>query len=166
MLIDTDEGKINCKQSSTDFLNEIIFERYIRYISKGVICVGRFIRLIRDLLKKLVFEESNCLWLDELNAVKNNIKMTKQSSTNLTPTYATLKSIDAYVYQSLLNKGKKLKAKHKLGGSVRAADKKRLISKLIQQFHLKICVERRKFLTTRYQCTRKKIHMEDKTRLC
>ena len=71
-LIETDRGKEFHNNIFQDFLNKNNFKLYSRNSSYGAVFAERFNRTIRDLLKKIVFEQSDAKWIDVLP------KITKQ----------------------------------------------------------------------------------------
>ena len=58
-----------------------------------------------------------------------NVLTEVHSSTKLTPTQASLKKIESFVYQNLLDKRKKIKPKFQINNLVRVADLKKTFSK-------------------------------------
>ena len=63
-LIASDRGKEFYNNIFQDFLNKNNFKDYSRNSSYGVVFAERFNRAIRDLLKKIVFEQSDANWID------------------------------------------------------------------------------------------------------
>ena len=102
---------------------------YSRNSSYGAVFAERFNRTIRDLLKKIVFEQGDAKWIDVLPIITKQDNKKVHSSTKLTPIQASLKKNEGYVYKNLLDKRKKLKPKYKIGDLVRTADIKKMFSK-------------------------------------
>ena len=128
-LIESDRGKgiyINIFQ---DFSNKNSLKLYSRNSSVGAVFAKRFNRTIRDLLKKIVFEQGDSKWIDVLPVTTKQYNNEVHSSTKLTPLQASLKKNEGYVYKNLLDKRKKLKPKYEIGDLVRTADIKKMFSK-------------------------------------
>ena len=128
-LIETDRGKEFYNNIFQDFLNKNNIKLYSRNSSYGAVFAERFNRTIRDLLKKIVFEQGNAKWIDPLPTITKQYDNKTHSSTKLTPTQASLKKNEGYVYKNLLDKRKKVKPKYEIGDLVRTADLKRTFSK-------------------------------------
>ena len=119
-LIETDDG--------SEFVNKS--KRYCRYTSLGAVFAERFNRTTRDLLKRPFFERGDANWIDVLPTITKQYNKKIHSSTKLTPIEASLKKNKGYVYQKLLDKRKKIKAKFQVNDLVRVADLKRTFSKV------------------------------------
>ena len=65
-LIETDRGKEFYNNIFHDFLNKNKIKIYSRNSSYGAVFAEKFNRTIRDLLKKIVFEQSDAKWIDSL----------------------------------------------------------------------------------------------------
>ena len=65
-LIETDRGKEFHNNIFQDSLNKNIIKTYSRNSSYGAGFAERFNRTIRDLLKKIVFEQGDAKWVDIL----------------------------------------------------------------------------------------------------
>ena len=128
-LIETDRGKEFYNNIFQDFLNENNIKHYSRNSSYGAVFAERFNRTIRDLLKKIVFEQGDGNWIDILQTITKQYNNRIHSSTRLTPIQASLKKNEGYVYRNLLDKRDKIKPKYKIGDLVRTADLKRTFSK-------------------------------------
>ena len=128
-LIESDRGKEFYNNIFQDFLNKNNIKLYSRNSSYGAVFAKRFNRTIRDLLKKIVFEQGDAKWIDILPTITKQYNNRIHSSTKLTPTQASLKKNEGYVYKNLLDKRKKLKPKYEIGDLVRTADSKRTFSK-------------------------------------
>ena len=90
-LIESDRGKEFYNKIFQDFLNKNNTKHYSRNSSYGAVFAERFNRTIRDLLKKIVFEEGDAKWVDILpKKTKKYINRT-HSSTKLTPVQASIK---------------------------------------------------------------------------
>ena len=128
-LIETDRGKEFYNNIFQDFLNKNDIKLYSRNTSVGAVFAERFNRTIRDLLKKIVFEQGDGNWIDVLQTITKQYNNKTHSSTKLTPTQASLKKNEGYVYKNLLDKRKKIIPKFKINDLVRTADLKRTFSK-------------------------------------
>ena len=128
-LIETDRGKEFYNNTFQDFLNKNDIKLYSRNSSYGAVFAERFNRTIRDLLKKPVFEKGDGNWIDVLQTITKQYNNKTHSSTKLTPTQASLKKNEGYVYKNLLDKRKKVKPKYEIGDLVRTADLKKTFSK-------------------------------------
>ena len=128
-LIETDRGKEFYNNIFQDFLNKNNIKLYSRNSSYGAVFAERFNGTIRDLLKKPVFEKGDGNWIDVLQAITKQYNNKTHSSTKLTPTQASLKKNEGYVYKNLLDKRKKVKPKYEIGDLVRTADLKKTFSK-------------------------------------
>ena len=125
----TDCGKEFYKNIFQDFLNKNNIKLYSRNSSYGAVFAERFNRTIRDLLKKIVFEQGDAKWIDILPTItkQNNNKV--HSSTKLTPIQASLKKNEGYVYKNLIDKRNKIKPKFRINDLIRTADMKKTFSK-------------------------------------
>ena len=128
-LIETDHGKEFYNNIFQDYLNKNNIKLYSRNSSYGAVFAERFNRTIRDLLKKVVFEQGDAKWIDVLPTITKQYNNRIHSSIKLTPKQASLKKNEGYVYKNLLDKRKKIKPKYEIGDLVRTADLKRTFSK-------------------------------------
>ena len=128
-LIESDRGKEFHNNIFQDFLNKNDIKFYSRNSLYGAVFAERFNRTIRDLLKKPVFEKGDGNWIDVLQTITKQYNNKTHSSTKLTPTQASLKKNEGYVYKNLLDKRKKVKPKYEIGDLVRTADLKKTFSK-------------------------------------
>ena len=128
-LIESDRGKEFYNNTIQDFLNKNHITLYSRNSSYGAVCVERFNRTIRDLLKKPIFEKGDSNWIDVLQLITKQYNNRIHSSTKLSPIQASLKKNEGYVYKNLLDKRKKIKPKYEIGDLVRTADSKKTFSK-------------------------------------
>ena len=128
-LIETDRGKEFYNKIFQDFLNKNNIRLYSRNSSYGAVFAERFNRTIRDLLKKIVFEQGDAKWIDVLPTITKQYNNRIHSSTKLTPIQASLKKNEGYVYKNLLDKRKKVKPKFQINDLVRTADLKKTFSK-------------------------------------
>ena len=128
-LIETDRGKEIYNNIFQDFLNKNNIKLYSRNSLYGAVFAERFNRTITDLLKKPVFEKGDGNWIDVLQTITKQYNNKTHSSTKLTPTQASLKKNEGYVYKNLLDKRKKVKPKYEIGDLVRTADLKKTFSK-------------------------------------
>ena len=127
-LIESDRGKEFYNNVFQDFLNKNNIKLYFRNSSYGAVFAERFNRTIRDLLKKIVFEQGDAKWIDILPTITEQYNNRKHSSTKLTPIQVSLKSNEGFVYKNLLDKRKKIKPKFQINDLVRTADLKRTFS--------------------------------------
>ena len=128
-LIETDRGKEFYNNIFQDFLNKNNINLYSRNSSYGAVFAERFNRTIRDLLKKIVFEQGDAKWIDVLPTITKQYNNRIHSSTKLTPIQASLKKNEGYVYKNLLDKRKKVKPKFQINDFARTADLKKTFSK-------------------------------------
>ena len=128
-LVETDRGKEFYNNIFQDFLNKNNIKLYSRNTSLGAVFAERFNRTIRDLLKKIVFEQGDAKWNDVLPTLTKQYSNRVHSSTKLTPIQASLKKNEGYVYKSLLDKRKKIPPKFQINNLVRTADLKKTFSK-------------------------------------
>ena len=128
-LVESDRGKEFYNNIFQDFLNKNDIKLYSRKSSYGAVFAERFNRTIRDLLKKIVFENGDAKWIDTLPTITKQYNNRIHSSTKLTPIQASLKKNEGYVYKNLLDKRKKVKPKFQINDLVRTADLKKTFSK-------------------------------------
>ena len=128
-LVESDRGKEFYNNIFQDFLNKNNIKLYSRNSSYGAVFAERFNRTIRDLLKKIVFEQGDANWIDVLPTITKQYNNRIHSSTKLSPKDASLKKNEGYVYKNLLDKRKKVKPKFQINDLVRTADLKRTFSK-------------------------------------
>ena len=128
-LIETDRGKEFYNNIFQDFLNKNNIRLYSRNSSYGAVFAERFNRTIRDLLKKIVFEQGDAKWIDILSTITEQYNNRRHTSTKLSPKDASLKKNEGFVYKNLLDKRKKVKPKYEIGDLVRTADLKKTFSK-------------------------------------
>ena len=128
-LIESDRGKEFYNNIFQDFLNKNNINLYSRNSSYGAVFAERFNRTIRDLLKKIVFENGDATWIDVLQTITNHYNNRIHSSTRLSPKDGSLKKNEGIVYKNLLDKRNKIKPKFQLNDLVRTADLKKTFSK-------------------------------------
>ena len=128
-LIESDRGKEFYNNIFQSFLNNNNIKLYSRNSSFGSVFAERFNKSIRDLLKKVVFEQGDAKWVDILPTITKQNNNRIHSSTKLTPTQASLKKKEGYVYKNLIDKRKKVKPKFQINDLVRTADLKKTFSK-------------------------------------
>ena len=128
-LIESDRGREFYNNIFQDFLNKNNIKIYSRNSSYGAVFAERFNRTIRDLLKKIVFEQGDGNWIDVLQTITKQYNNRVHSSTKLTPIQASMKKNEGFVYKNLLDKRKKIKPKYEIGNLVRTADLKRTFLK-------------------------------------
>ena len=96
-LIESDRGKEFYNDIFQDFLNKNDIKLYSRNSSYGAVFAERFDRTIRDLLKKIVFEQGDAKWVDILPKITKQYNKKVHSSTKLTPIQGSLKKNEGYV---------------------------------------------------------------------
>ena len=128
-LKESDRGEKFYNNFFQDFLNKNNIKLYSRKSSNGAIFAERFNRTIRDLLKKIVFEQDDANWIDILPTITKQYNNRVHTSTKLSPKDASLKKNEGFVYKSLLDKRKKVKPKFQVNELVRTADLKKTFSK-------------------------------------
>ena len=128
-LIESDRGKEFYHNIFQDFSNKNSIKIYSRNSSYGAVFAERFNRTIRDLLKKIVFEQGDAKWIDKLPTITKQYNNRIHSSTKLTPIQASLKKNEGLVYKNLIDKRKKITPKFKIDDLVRTADLKKTFSK-------------------------------------
>ena len=82
-------------------------------------------RAIRDLLIKPVFQKRDGNWIDVLPTIPKQKNNRKHTTFKLPPIQASLKKNEAFVYESFLDKRKKVKPKFQVNDIVRTADLKK-----------------------------------------
>ena len=97
-LIESDRGKDFYNNIFQDFLNKSNIKLYSRNSSCGAVFAERLNRTIRDLLKKIAFEQGDAKWIDILPTITKQYNNKVHSSTKLTPIQASLKKNEGYVY--------------------------------------------------------------------
>ena len=112
-----------------EFLNENSIKNHWRNISVGAVFAERFNRSIRGLLRKVVFEESDAYCIDVLPTITKQYNNRVKTSTNLTTTKASLQKSEVIVYQNLLDKREKIKAKFQVNDLVRTEKLKKTFPK-------------------------------------
>ena len=128
-LIESDRGKEFYNNIFQDFLNKYNIKLYSRNSSYGAVFAERFNRTIRDLLKKIVFENGDANWIDVLQTITKQYNNRRHTSTKLSPIEASLKKNEGFVYKNLLDKRKKVNPKFQINDLVRTADLKKTFSK-------------------------------------
>ena len=128
-LFETDRGKEFYNNIFQDFLNKNNIKLYSRNSSYGAVFAERFNRTIRDLLKKIVFENGDAKWIDVIPIITKQYNNRLHSSTKLSPKDASLKKNEGFVYKNLLDKRKKIKPKFQINDLVRVANLKKTLSK-------------------------------------
>ena len=128
-LIESDRGKEFYNNIFQDFLNKNDIKLFSRNSSYGAVFAERFNSTIRDLFKKILFENGDANWIDVLQTITKQYNNRIHSSTKLTPTQGSLKKNEGYVYKNLLDKRKKVNPKFQINDLVRVADLKKTFSK-------------------------------------
>ena len=127
--IESDRGTEFYNSIFQNFLKINNIQYYSRFTDKGPSIAERVIKIIRNLLKKPVFEKGRADWISELSSVIKKYNNTIHSSTKMTPLQASKKSNEKLVYSNLKDDRQKQKPKYKLGQLVRTADIKKVFSK-------------------------------------
>ena len=128
-LVESDRGKEFYNNIFQDFLNKNNIRLYSRNSSYGAVFAERFNRTIRDLLKKIVFEQGDAKWIDILPTITEQYNNRRHTSTKLSPKDASLKKNEGFVYKNLLDKRKKVTPKFQINDLIRVADLKKTFSK-------------------------------------
>ena len=128
-LIESDRGKEFYNNIFQEFLNKNNIKLYSRNSSYGAVFAERFNRTIRDLLKKIVFENGDANWIDVLQTITKQYNNRIHSSTKLSPKDASLKKNEGFVYKNLLDKRKKVIPKYQINDLIRVADLRKTFSK-------------------------------------
>ena len=102
---------------------------YSRNTSSGVAFAGRFIRSIRELPKRPVFEKCESNSLDILQTKTKQCNNRAHSSTKSTPIQASLKKNGGFVHKILVDKRKNIDPKFQVNNLVRFADLRKSSSK-------------------------------------
>ena len=127
-LLETHDGKEYVNKTFNEFLNNNKIKRYSRYTDKGVVFAERFIRTIRKLFEKPVFEKGKPDWVSELPSVIKKYN-TIHSSTKMSPVETSKKANEKEVYSNLQDRRIKQQPIYKLGQLVRTADIRGVFSK-------------------------------------
>ena len=128
-LIESDRGKEFFIKIFQDFLNKNNIKLYSRNSSFGSVFAECFNPTIRDLLKKIVSEQSDAKWIDILQTIPRQYNNRVHTSTKLSPKDASFKENEGYAYKNLLDKTKKIKPKFQKNNLVRTAGLKKTFSK-------------------------------------
>ena len=83
----------------------------------GAVFAERFNRTIRDLLERPVFGRGDANWIDVLSQITKQHNKRIQSSSKFSPTQASLKKKEGYVYNFLLDKKNTSKVPSKKSGT-------------------------------------------------
>ena len=84
-LIESDRGKEFYNNIFQDFLNKNNVKHYSRNSPYGAVFAERFNRTIRDLPKKIVFEQGDAKWIDILQTITKQYNNRIHTSTKLSP---------------------------------------------------------------------------------
>ena len=128
-LIESDRGKEFYNNIYQDFLNKNNIKIYSRITYLGAVFAERFIKSIRNLLERPVFEQGEANWIDVLHRTTKQYNNRIQSSTELTPIHASSRKNKGYVYQNVPDKRKKVSSKIQVNNLVRTTDLKKKLSK-------------------------------------
>ena len=128
-LIESDRGKEFYNNIFQDFLNKNNIKLSSRNSSYVAVFAERFNRTIKNLLKKIVFEQGDAKWVDILPTITKQYNNKVHSSTKLSPKDASLKKNEGFVYKNLSDKRMKITPKFQLNDLVRTTDLKRTFSK-------------------------------------
>ena len=129
LRIESDRGAEFYNSIFQNFLKSKNIQHYSRYTDKGPSIAERFIRTIRNLLKKPVFLAGEASWVNELPSVIKHYNNAIHHSTKMTPIQASKKVNEKEVFSNLRDDRVKRQPKFKLGQLVRTADIKRVFSK-------------------------------------
>ena len=162
-LIETDRGKEFYNNIFQDFLNKNDIKLYSRNSSFGSVFAERFNRTIRDLLKKPVFQKGDGNWIDVLPTITKQYNTRIHSSTKLTPTQASLKKNEGFVYKNIIDKRNKIKPKFQKNDLVRTADLKKTFSKGDTTNWSYEVLKIQKLLMIQYQLIKSIIYQKDIT---
>ena len=80
---------------------------YSNNTSLGAVFAERFIRTIRDLPKRPVFEKGDGNWIFVSPTITKQYNDNRHSSSKLPPIQGCLNKNEGYVYKNFLDKGKK-----------------------------------------------------------
>ena len=127
--IEYDRGSEFYNSIFQNFLKSKNIHHYSRYTDKGPSIAERFIKTVRSLLKKPVFEKGRADWLSGLPSVIKQYNNTIHHSTKMTPNQASKKVNEKLFYSNLQDRRVKQTPKYKLGQLVRTADIKKVFSK-------------------------------------
>ena len=100
-LIEKDYGKEFYNNICQDFLKKNNNKIYSRNSSQGAVFAERFNRTIKDLLKKIVFEQGDAKWIAILPTITKPYNSRVHTSTKLSPKDASLKKNEGYVFKNL-----------------------------------------------------------------
>ena len=106
-LLESNRGKEFYNKIFQDSLNKNSLKICSRNSSYGAVFAERFNRTIRDLLKKIVFEQEDGKWIDILPTITKKYNNRVHISTTLSPKDASLKKNEGSVYKNLIDKRKK-----------------------------------------------------------
>ena len=70
-MIESDRGEDFYNKNFQDFLNKNNIKLYSRKTDLGALFAEGFDRTLRDLLKKIVFEQGDAKWIDVLPTIPN-----------------------------------------------------------------------------------------------
>ena len=128
-LIESDRDKEVYNSFFQKFLNNNNIKHYCRNTSSDAVFAERFIRTIRDLLKRPVFEKGVGNWKFTLPTKTKQYNNRVHSSTKLTPIQSSFKKNQGFAYKNLLDKRKKVKPKFQKRDLLRTTDSKKTFSK-------------------------------------
>ena len=84
-LIESDRGKEFYNKVFQNLLNKNNIKNYSRSTSLGAVFAEKFNRTIRDLLKKIVFEQGYAKWIDVLTTIATQYNNRVHTSTKQSP---------------------------------------------------------------------------------
>ena len=125
-LFESDRGQEFYNNIFQDFLNK---NKISNNIPETVHMVLFLPNALRNLPKKIVFEQGDAELIDVLPTITKQYNNRILSSIKLTPIPASLKKNEGYVYNNLLDKRKKITPKFQINDLVRTADIKKIFSK-------------------------------------
>ena len=129
LKLESDRGTEFYNSIFQNFLKSKNIHHYSRFTDKGPSIAERAIRILRNLLKKPVFERGKPDWLSELPSVIKQYNITVHHSIKMKPIDASKKSNQKLVYNNLKDDREIQKPKYKLGQLIRVADIKKVFSK-------------------------------------
>ena len=115
-------------------------KRYSRYTDKGAVFAERFVRTIKDLIRKPRFDKGNADLLSELPPSVKIYNDTIHHSKKLTPIQASKKANEKEVFSNLKDKREKRQPNFSLRDLVRSSDIRSFFSKGVStNYSNKVC---------------------------
>ena len=107
-LIESDRGKKFKNDIFQNVLNINNIKHYSRTSSYGAVFAETFNCTIKDLLRKIAFEQGDAKRIDNLPTITKQYDNRIHTSTKLSPKDASLQKNEGLVYENLLDKRKKI----------------------------------------------------------